>query len=68
MQGFMTLKEASEKWGISDRRINTLCLEGRIEGATRAGSMWLIPSNVERPKDARIKSGRYIKKKKANAK
>lgn len=63
MQEYMTLKEASKAWGISDRRINTLCLEGRIEGATRAGSMWLIPYDAAKPTDARIKSGKYIKDK-----
>ena len=63
MKGFMTLKEASEKWGISTRRINTLCIEERIEGATKIGSMWVIPTNVDKPKDERVKSGKYIKKK-----
>lgn len=61
MKDYLTLKEASEKWGISDRRINTLCLEGRIDGATRAGSVWLIPDGTEKPADARVKSGKYIK-------
>lgn len=32
MTGYMTLKEASEKWGVCARRINTLCVDGRIEG------------------------------------
>lgn len=63
MQGYMKLKEASLKWGIGDRRINALCLEGRIEGATRAGTMWLIPEQAQKPDDARIKSGKYIKSK-----
>lgn len=63
MKGYMTLKEASEKWGISDRRINTLCLEGRIKGATKVGTIWVIPSATVQPKDKRIKSGKYIKKK-----
>jgi len=31
MTGNMTLKKASEKWGIGARRINTLCSEGRID-------------------------------------
>ena len=61
--GFMTLKETSEKWGISPRRINTLCVEGRIPGATRMGNMWVIPENVEKPKDERIKTGEYVKSK-----
>lgn len=59
--GFMTLKETSEKWGISDRRINTLCAEGRIPGASKIGNMWVVPEIAEKPKDERVKSGRYIK-------
>lgn len=59
----MTLKEAAEKWGIGDRRINALCLQGRIEGATRIGNMWVIPVTTEKPNDARVKSGKYKKKK-----
>ena len=27
---FITVKQASEKWGISDRRIRTLCSNGKI--------------------------------------
>lgn len=61
MQGYMTLKEASEKWGIGDRRINTLCLQGRIDGASKFGREWAIPKDAKKPVDARIKSGRYIK-------
>lgn len=43
MTNFMTLKETSEKWGIGSRRINTLCVEGRIPGAQKLGNMWIIP-------------------------
>lgn len=63
MEGYMTLKEATEKWGIGDRRINTLCLEGRIEGASKIGNLWVIPVDTPKPDDNRIKSGKYIKKK-----
>lgn len=61
MTGFMTLKEASEKWGIGARRINTLCSEGRIEGAQKLGNMWIMPTDAEKPKDERIKTGKYVK-------
>ena len=57
----MTLKEASIKWGLSERRVNTLCLEGRIEGASKFGKSWAIPEDTQKPTDARIKSGKYIK-------
>ena len=63
MEGYMTLKEAAEKWGIGDRRINTVCLEGRIEGASKIGNLWVIPVDTSKPDDNRIKSGKYIKKK-----
>lgn len=61
MTGFMTLKETSKKWGIGARRINTLCVEGRIPGAQKLGNMWVIPVDAEKPIDERIKSGKYIK-------
>ena len=63
MEGYMTLKEAAEKWGIGARRINTLCLEGRIEGASKIGNLWVIPVDTPKTDDNRIKSGKYIKKK-----
>lgn len=63
MDGYMTIKEASEKWGIGLRRINTLCNEGRIDGASKIANVWVIPVDAEKPRDERVKSGRYIKSK-----
>lgn len=62
MNGYLRISEISKKWGIKERRINTLCLEGRIEGAVKFGNTWAIPENAEKPKDERIKTGKYIKK------
>ena len=39
---FITVKQASEKWGISDRRVRTLCAEGKIPGAYQEGRGWKI--------------------------
>lgn len=58
---YMTIQAASEKWGISERRIQTLCTEGRLEGAQKFGRQWAIPADLDKPSDLRIKSGRYIK-------
>lgn len=58
---YMTIQEAAEFWEISPRRIQTLCAEGRLEGAIKFGRQWAIPTTAEKPDDARIKSGRYIK-------
>ncbi len=53
---FMTAKQASEKWGISDRRIRVLCSEGKIPGAYREGRGWKIPVDARKPADGRYKS------------
>lgn len=57
---YMTISEAAEKWSLSNRRIQTLCAQGRIPGAERLGYCWLLPKDAEKPADARIKSGKYI--------
>lgn len=61
IMGYLSTRQASEKWGISARRIQILCVEGRIPGAIRIGTIWGIPCDAMKPKDARIKGGRYIK-------
>lgn len=50
---FMTAKEAAVKWGITPRRVQALCAEGRIPGAWRLGNAWAIPVNSEKPRDER---------------
>ena len=62
MDQYITLKEAAEKWGISERRIRILCTDGRIEGATKMGPMWVIPADSVKPDDKRVKSGKYKKR------
>jgi len=53
---FMNVKEASEKWGVSDRRIRVLCSEGKIPGAYQEGRGWKIPIDAIKPTDGRYKS------------
>ena len=60
---YKTIQEASEQWGLSSRRVQTLCYENKIKGACRFGRVWAIPVDAERPKDNRVKSGKYIKDK-----
>ena len=59
---YLSIRQTAERWGISPRRIQVLCAENRIPGALRIGYSWAIPANAEKPKDERIKSGKYIKK------
>ena len=58
---YLSIKQTSEKWGISVRRIQVLCSENRIPGATKIGSYWAIRADAEKPNEKRSKSGRYIK-------
>lgn len=60
---YLSISQISCKWGISKRRIQTLCTEERIPGAVKIGYAWAIPVNADKPKDERIKSGKYIKSK-----
>ena len=51
----MTTNRAAEKWGITDRRVRTLCSNGKIGGVWREGKLWFIPDNAPKPADVRIR-------------
>ena len=58
---YMTIKEAAIKWGLSERRIQEICMLKKVPGVMKFGREWAIPKDAERPEDKRIKSGKYIK-------
>ena len=39
---YMNAKEAADKWGLSVRRVQVLCEQGRVDGVERLGNVWLI--------------------------
>ncbi len=53
---YISVSTAAEKFNISKRRVQLLCEQGRIEGANRMSGVWLIPTNAQKPMDARRKS------------
>ena len=53
MQGYLTTKQAAEKWNISQRRVLVFCQTRRIPDLNRIGNMWLIPSDTPKPEDNR---------------
>jgi len=55
---WITPKQAAEKWGISNRRVQALCANGQIEGVAKLGLVWLIPINAPKPIDGRKRNGR----------
>jgi len=56
MENYMSAKEAAEKWGISERRVQILCQQNRIAGVLRFGRSWAIPKDAEKPPDNRNKN------------
>lgn len=62
----MTVLEASQRWGISDRRVRVLCSQGRIRGIIQQGRRYLIPNDAEKPSDERVRKPRAAEKKKYN--
>ena len=49
MNGYITVQEAAEKWGVTPRQVQMLCKAKRIGGAMRMSRIWVIPENAEKP-------------------
>ena len=59
LEGYATVQEMAEKWGLNQRTVQTMCATGKIEGLTKFGRSWAIPKDTEKPTDNRVKSGAY---------
>jgi hypothetical protein len=55
MNDYVKISQASEKWNLGERVINTLCSEGHIDGAIKFGKAWELPTTAERPKGKKNK-------------
>lgn len=49
MHDYITVEIAAENWGISKRRVQVLCSEGRVKGAIKHGGVWAIPLSATKP-------------------
>ena len=47
-KGYISVREASCRWGVSGRRGNQHCAEGRISGVSVFGRSWAIPEDAEK--------------------
>ncbi len=56
---FVIAKEKSVEWGISLRRVQTFCEQGRINGVQRMGKIWIIPRDAKRPSDMRYTANKH---------
>ncbi len=55
MKDYISIREASYKWDVSERRVNQYISQGRIPGVERFGRSWAIPADAEKPADPRKK-------------
>ena len=59
LNGYITVQETAEKWGVTPGQVQILCKENRIAGATRMSRIWVIPEGAEKPTvDRRTQSRR----------
>ena len=62
-EGYRTVSEVAEGWGVTPRRVRDFCSAGRIPGAKTAGRSWLIPEDAMKPADGRsVRGGGMAKK------
>ena len=50
---YLTVREAAQKWSVSQRLVQRYCAQGRIDGAKKLGTSWLIPAGAPKPDDPR---------------
>lgn len=46
---YISVKQASEQWGVSTRRVQDLCNRGKIPGAQRWERTWMLPADTVYP-------------------
>ena len=59
MAEIISVREAAVRWNIKERRVATLCKDGRIAGVKKQGNRWLIPADTQKPADQRLKTGAF---------
>ena len=45
---YISVREVAQKWEISERRVQKLCEESRIDGIQKFGRSWMIPKKADR--------------------
>ena len=53
---YISVREAAERWNVTERWVQKFCAEERIPGVLRFGRSWMIPKDAERPRDLRMKN------------
>jgi excisionase family DNA binding protein len=64
MNGYLTVKEAAARWGVTERQVQLWCKSGMIGGVTQFGKSWAIPETTNKPtRTVNFKPGRKPKNK-----
>lgn len=58
---YMTVQDAAKFWELSERRVQKLCKENRIDGVLHINRVWLIPKEAKKPADRRRKTKNLTK-------
>lgn len=53
---YMSVREAAALWNVSERRVQKLCENERVDGVLRFGRSWMIPKSANKPIDLRKKA------------
>ena len=55
---YVSSKAIAEKWGVTVRAVQLMCVQGKIKGAKRLddGKIWLIPNDAVRPANRKMKN------------
>ena len=46
---YLSVKEISKKWNLSERSVRNYCAMGKIDGAFLTGKTWNVPENAQKP-------------------
>ena len=54
----ITVREAAERWGLSQRQVQQCCAKGLVEGAVKQGGRWRLPDGAPCPAVSRADAPR----------
>jgi len=60
---WIAVKKAAELWGMTTRRAQFLCANGKVDGAQKLGNIWVVPKGTPKPVDGRTKAAKQSKEK-----
>ena len=52
MNGYISVREAAERWDVTERQVQRMCVADMIPGVIRFSNSWAIPEDTVKPKRA----------------